>query len=427
MSWRGGAKGLAAAGRKAGDFMTLGMMATDVEQRVDFAAMRAYRLQRAREQMDRYDLGALLCMDQDNVRYITSTHLAEWTRGKYVRWCVLPREGEPVLFECGTASVAKRQLCPWLKPENIRPSIPWNRGTNVRAVNVELTRRVAEDVKTVLRENKVANMAIGLDETDIYLLEALQGAGFRVCNGYDAMFDARLIKSPDELKIIELSASLVDGIYAHLVDFIRPGVKENEIVAKIAGWLLEHGVDRISGINCVSGPRSNPHPHDYSDRLIRPGDLVFIDIMSHYLGYATCYYRTFAVTRATPRQRDVYKRAYEWLQRSIDVVKPGITTADIAAQWPSAKDMGYADETEAWGLAVGHGIGLSHHEKPWITRMVSLEHPVPVQPRMHFALETFNGEGDDGARIESQIIVTETGHKVITKWPCEELMVVAPR
>jgi Xaa-Pro aminopeptidase len=406
--------------------MTLGTMATDVEQRIDFDAMRKYRLQRAREQMEKYDLGALLCFDLDNIRYITSTHLAEWARGKYFRWCVLPRDGEPVLFEVGTAAVVKRELCPWLKPENIRVSTPWNRGANVRPVNLELTRSAVAEIKAILGEHNVADMPVGVDEMDMYLLEALQEAGLRVVNGYDPLFDARIIKSPDELKIIELSASLVDGVYAQLVDFIRPGVKENEVVAKIYGWLVEHGVDRISGINCVSGPRSNPHPHDYSDRMIRPGDLVFIDIMSHYLGYATCYYRTFTVTRATQRQKDVYKRAYDWLQASIEVVRPGITTADIAAQWPSAKELGYANEKEAFALAVGHGIGLSHHEKPWISRMYSLDHPVPVEPRMHFALETFYGEEDDGARIESQIIVTEHGHKVITKWPCEELMVLSP-
>jgi Xaa-Pro dipeptidase len=403
------------------------MMAIDVEQRIDFDAMRKYRLQRAREQMEKYDLGALLCLDQDNVRYITSTNLAEWTRGKYFRWCVLPRDGEPILFEVGTAVVAKRELCPWLKPENIRVSTPWNRGANVRSVNVELATTTAAEVKAIMAEHKVADLPVGVDETDMYLLEALQNEGLRVVNGYDPMFDARLIKSPDELKIIELSASLVDGVYAQIVDYIKPGVKENEIVAEITHWLLAHGVDRISGINCISGPRSNPHPHDYSDRLIRPGDLVFIDIMSHYLGYATCYYRTFAVTRSTQRQKDVYQQALDWLDASIEVVRPGVTTADIASQWPSARDMGYADEREAFGLACGHGIGLSHHEKPWISRMYSLDHPVPVQTGMHFALEAFYGEGEDGARIESQLIVTEDGHRVITKWPCENLIVCHPR
>jgi Xaa-Pro dipeptidase len=331
------------------------------------------------------------------------------------------------LFEVGTAAVAKRELCPWLEPENIRVSTPWNRGANVREVNENLSQTAADEVKAIMEEHKVADLPVALDETDMYLLEALQCAGLKVVNGYDPMFDARIVKSPDELKIIEISASLVDGVYAQVAEFVKPGVKENEVVALIAEWLIEHGVDRISGINCVSGPRSNPHPHDFSDRLIRPGDLVFIDIMSHYLGYATCYYRTFAVTQATQHQRDVYQQTWDWLQASIDVVRPGITTADIAAQWPSAKEMGYEDERQAFALAVGHGIGLSHHEKPWISRMYSLDNPVPIEPGMHFALETFYGEGDDGARIESQLIVTEDGHKVITKWPAAKLMVLDPR
>jgi Xaa-Pro dipeptidase len=407
--------------------MTLGMMATDVEKRIDFAVMREYKLRRAQEQMERYDLGALLCFDMDNIRYITSTHLAEWARDKYVRWCVLPREGDPVLFELGTAAVAKRMLCPWLKPENVRSARPWSRGANIRSVNVAASRAAVADIKSVLEENNIYDLPIGVDMFDLYLLEALQAAGLEVRNGWEPMFDARLIKSPDELKIIELSASLVDGIYAQLVDFIRPGVKENEVVAMIHGWLIEHGVDRITGVNCISGPRSNPHPHDYSDRMIRPGDLVYIDIISHYLGYSTCYYRTFAVTQATQRQKDVYKRAMDWLQASIDVVKPGATTADVANQWPSAQELGYASEVEARGLEVGHGIGLSNHEKPFISRMFSLDNPIPIEAGMHFALETFAGKGEDGARIESQLIVTEDGHKVITKWPCEELAICNPR
>ena len=407
--------------------MTLGTMSSDVEQRIDFGALRAYRLGRAREQMEKYDLGALLCFDLDNIRYITNTHLAEWARGKYWRWCLLPHDGEPYLFEVGSAAQVKRVLCPWLKPENIRPAMGWMRGANVPPANVKLAAGAVAEIKGILEEHRVADMPIGIDETEMYLINALDGAGLRITNGYDAMFDARIIKSLEELKIIEISAALVDGVYAELAHFIRPGVRENEIVAKIYSWLIEHGADRISGINCVSGPRSNPHPHDYSDRMIRPGDLVFIDIMSPFLGYAPCYYRTCAVTQSTQRQRDVYRRAYDWLQASIEVVRPGVTTADIASAWPSAQELGYTDEKEAFALALGHGLGLSHHEKPWISRAYSLDYPVTIEEGMHFALETFYGDEGDGARIESQVIVTSDGHRVITLWPCEELMVLDPR
>jgi Xaa-Pro dipeptidase len=407
--------------------MTLGTMATDVEQRIDFDALRAYKLQRVRDQLEEKDLGALLCLDMDNIRYISSTHLAEWARDKFVRWCVLPRGSEPVLFELGSAAKVKRELCPWLKPENIRVATPWARGANLAPVNEMTSANAARNIKAVLEESGVASMPIGVDTVDLYLLEAMRGQGLDLVNGWDAMWDARAVKSPEEIRIIKMSAALVDGVYAQLVDFIKPGIKENEIVAKIQGWLIEQGVDRITGVNCVSGARSNPHPHDYSDRMIRPGDLVFIDIISHFLGYATCYYRTFAVTRSTQKQRDLYEQALEWLERSIDAVRPGATTADIAGQWPSAEELGYENEIEALGLQVGHGVGLSNHEKPIITRAVSLAMPAPIEAGMHFALETFAGDGDDGARIESQVVVTETGHEVITRWPCDELMVLDPR
>jgi len=407
--------------------MTLGIMASDVEQRIDFDSMRKYKLKRAQEQMEKYDLGALVCFDPDNIRYITSTNLAEWARDKFVRWCVLPRGGEPVLFELGTAGEVKKTLCPWLAEQNIRPSRPWLRGGNQRPVVDFMTALSAGDILSVLKDNGVADMPIGVDLVDLYILDALKGQGLNVVNGWDALWDARLIKSPDELQIIEISASLVDGCYAQIIDAIRPGVKESQIVAMIYSWLIRNGCDRITGVNCVSGARSNPHPHDYSDRMIRPGDLVFIDIISHYLGYATCYYRTFAVTYSTPVQERVYEKAHQWLQSSIEVVKPGATTKDIAAQWPSAKELGLPDEVQAAGLEVGHGLGLSNHEKPFISRAISLDHPEIIHEGMHFALETFAGQGCDGARIESQLIVTKDGHQVITKWPCDKLMVCNPR
>lgn len=406
--------------------MTYGIMASDVEQRIDFNSMRKYKLERVQAQLKEKGLGAMLCFDPENIRYATSTALAEWNRDKFVRWCVIPQSGEPYLFELGTAGEAKKELCPWLKHENILSGGGWLRGANIKEGTDMATMLCAHRIKGVLEDSNVVDQPLGIDYADLYILEALKNADINVVNGWDVMWDARIIKCKEELQLIETSASIADGCYEHIVDMIRPGVKESEIVAEIYSWLLKHGCDRITGVNCVSGSRSNPHPHDCSDRMIRPEELVFIDIMSHYLGYGTCYYRTFATTRANQKQKDLYKKANDWLQASIDVVKPGITTSDIAEQWPTAEEMGFSDEIAASGLCIGHGIGLSIHEKPFITR-IFMNNPSPIKAGMHFALETFAGEGEDGARIESQLIVTETGHKVITKWPCEELMVCSPR
>ena len=406
--------------------MTLGIMQSDVEQRIDFAKMREYKIKRIQDQLAQKDLGAVLLFDPDNVRYASSTALGEWSRDKFMRWCVVPREGEPYLFEMGSAVKVKNVLAPWLPLDNVRASSSWNRGAVGPGCVDNAVNATAANIKAALDQCKVSDMPIGVDTLDLYILEGLKNAGLNIVNGWDVMWDARIIKCPEELAIIETAASIADGCYEHIVDKIRPGVKESDIVADIYGWLLSHGCDRVTGVNCVSGPRSNPHPHDYSDRMIRPGELVFIDIMGHYLGYGTCYYRTFATTKATQKQKDLYKKAYDWVQASIEAVKPGATTAEVADTWPSAKDLGFPNEMAALGLCVGHGIGVSIHEKPIISRFFN-DYPTVLEPGMHFALETFCGEGGDGARIEQQVIVTETGNKVITQWPCEELMVCSPR
>src|SRR3981081_3538923 len=212
-------------------------MATDVEQRIDFDALRAYRLGRAREQLAKNDFGASLCFDLDNIRYITGTALAEWTRGKWVRWCVLPREGDLVLWEKSSAAAVKRRLCPWIKPENIRTSIEWKHGANPHAVTLSQISKVVAEIKKLLAEAGRAALPLAIDDADLYLLEGLRGAGIKVVNGLESLFDARLIKSAEELEIIELSASLVDGVYAQLAHFIRPGVRENKGVAEVSPWL----------------------------------------------------------------------------------------------------------------------------------------------------------------------------------------------
>jgi len=401
-------------------------MATDVEQRVDFDALRRYKLKRLREQMDKYDLGAMVFFEPDNIRYATSTWLNDWASDKFGRWAVLPREGDPVLFESGSAKQRKRELCPWLKPENVRPARRWKRGCFPHEANLKFSKDIIEDVKVVLSDNHVLKMPVGLDIADLFLTTQFQNSGLNIVPGWPAMFEARKIKSSEELKLLEISASLVDCAYQQIFDFIRPGVRENEVVAKAYGWLLEHGANRITGMNCVSGPRSNPNSHDYSDRMIRPGDLVFMDIMSHYLGYGTCYYRTMAVTKATQKQRDVYRRALDDLLRALDAIKPGATTAEVAAVWPKAEDQGFKDEVDAQGTQSGHGVGLTIHERPFIYRIMSLDYPEVIEPGMHIALETFYGEGADGARIEIQVVVTETGKRVITQFPWHELVVCAP-
>ena len=127
------------------------------------------------------------------------------------------------------------------------------------------------------------------------------------------MLDARQIKSPDEIMLLNQAAAMVDGVYQDIVEALKPGIRENEIVALANQRLYEMGSDQVEAVNAISGERCNPHPHNFTDRLIRPGDQAFFDIIHSFNGYRTCYYRTFAVGSATASQRDAYTQAREWM------------------------------------------------------------------------------------------------------------------
>jgi len=153
---------------------------------------------------------------------------------------------------------------------------------------------------------------------------------------------------------------------------------------------------------------------------------VYYDILHSYMGYRTCYYRCFSIGYASRVMVDAYKRCRDYLDAAISLIRPGRTTAEIAAVWPKATEFGFPDEEAAFALQFGHGIGLAIWEKPVISRLVSLDHAHEIKPGMCFALETFwpSKDGWRAARIEEEIVVTETGAEVITRFPADKLLVV---
>jgi Xaa-Pro dipeptidase len=237
------------------------------------------------------------------------------------------------------------------------------------------------------------------------------------------MLDAREIKNIDEIVLLNQAAAMVDGVYHMIWEELKPGTRENDIVAKANKMLYEMGSDDVEAINAISGERCNPHPHNFTDRLLRPGDQAFFDILQSFNGYRTCYYRTFNVGRATPSQNDAYIRCREWLDKAIEAIRPGVGTDQVAKLWPKAEAFGFPDELSAFGLQFGHGLGLALHERPIISRLVSLERPMEIKTGMVFALETYcpASDGFSAARIEEEVVVTDKGCKVITHFPAEEL------
>jgi Xaa-Pro dipeptidase len=396
-------------------------MQVDFEERVDFRRLHTYRLARVRQALARSGLGALLVFDQHNIRYISSTVIGEWARDKMTRWCLLTGTGEPWVWDFGSAARHHRLYAPWIPARQSLAGMVGMRGAV--SPKAGLFKEAAQELKEILKAEGVSGMPLGIDIVEPPFLFALQEVGLEVRDGQQAMLEARMIKSQDELTLLNMAAAMVDGVYQDIFEALKPGVRENEIVALATKRLYEMGADCVEAINSISGERCSPHPHNFTDRLIRPGDQAFFDTIMSFVGYRTCYYRTFNVGRATRAQIAAYKKAREWMDESIALIKPGVTTDKIARAFPKAQEIGFESEMAAFGLNFCHGIGLGLHERPIISRLNSFEDPMEIEAGMLFAVETYcpATDGMSAARIEEEIIVTPGGAQIITLFPAEEL------
>jgi Xaa-Pro aminopeptidase len=401
---------------------TYGLNSVDWEQRVVVDRLRRERLARISALLEESDMAALLCFDMANIRYITATHIGTWAMDKLARFSLLPRGHEPIVWDFGSAARHHDLYCPWLDGRS-----PAGISTMRGAMSPESGRAedVAEKIARELNERELTGAPVGVDVVEPPVMFALQRAGIEVVDGQQLMQRARVIKTQDEITLLDTACMMVDAAYDELYRQMKPGIRENECVGLVNKVLYDMGSEHVEGVNAISGERCSPHPHVYTDRALRPGDPAYFDILHSYMGYRTCYYRTFAVGSASQALVDAYKRCRELLDRAIALVRPGVSTAEVASVWPRAEEFGFPSEEAAFALQFGHGVGLSIWEKPIISRLVSLDHPETIEEGMVFALETFwpASDGWSAARIEEQLVVTADGCEVITRFPAEDLMI----
>jgi Xaa-Pro aminopeptidase len=282
----------------------------------------------------------------------------------------------------------------------------------------------------MMAEYGVEKEQLGLDGTTLGKLyaEAFSKKDIETVHGKPIMDEARKIKTQDEIELMRITCANSEKAFAAIVDAIRPGVRECDLVAIGIKALYEEGDDHTEDLVCCSGYNTNPYGWSFSDKPIRPGDLIYIDVDgSSYQGYKSCVYRTFCCGKATQEQKDLYEEARAMLYDGMSAVKDGVTDYDIVEQWPDSPGYwGYDTWDEVVAYAVGHGLGLTLHDRPLITmtKKVAGYPPTMIEEGMCLALETYAGHkgGKDGVRLEENIFVTKDGYELLTRWPIEELM-----
>ncbi|HKS70840.1 MAG TPA: aminopeptidase P family protein, partial [Ktedonobacterales bacterium] len=207
---------------------TYGTMGVDWEERVDFERLRTQRTSRIKKLLKESELGALLCFDMTNIRYITATHIGTWAQDKLARFSLLPQDDEPILWDFGSAARHHKLYCPWLGEERSRAGISTQRGAMLPAAG--RAEEVARKIRVELEERGLLGEPLGVDAIELPVLFALQAEGIKVVDGQQLMQQARLIKTRDEITLLNTACMMVDAAYDDLYRFMKPGVRENECV-----------------------------------------------------------------------------------------------------------------------------------------------------------------------------------------------------
>jgi len=416
------------------DFMegTRGTMAVDWEERIDAARLREERKERALDRMREAGLGSMLLIDDPNVRYVTGLAMTGGSGADH--YTLLLEDGGIVHWDTADHAANQRFNCPWL--DDVRHACP-GLGNVPRASGRDSARewlrgKMAETVVDALEEYGLENEPMGIDVANPGLVSALEdrGVDVRPDECAEAMEDARKVKTRDEIECLRTVAAICEAGFQRITESVAPGRRESEVWGDAVRELWRHGAT-VQGGYLTSGPNTWPkHQANTTDRAIRPGDLVYADFYNvGYLGYRSCYYRTFSVGEPTDAQREAYETAVDNLYRVLDRIEPGVTTDEIAAAFPDM-DGEHADWYEAdehWEMTTNHwahGLGLQLYEVPLIWRGLSPEHPIEIEEGMTMAVETQEPADRQGVRVEEMIVVRENGVEVLSQWPVEEITVI---
>lgn len=405
-----------------------GAMAQDRVAGINFDRMREYRLKRTKEAMAKHGIDVLITWDAYSIRYIASGYPTVPCRFPQAQFVVLPINGDPHCFLTTSFSAeALRKEMPWLKGKVWQPvgGLKWAR--NIDELEPQMSKIIP-----ILEEHGQMNGVIGFDGccSELMMKAALERKGVtRTVNAQEAMFDARMVKNEDEIECMRLTCDHATNAFYEIKKAIVPGVRECDLVGVGMKALYEAGADEVQEFVCSSGPRTNPLHIDFTDRAITPGDVICIDINGNsFMGYKSCYYRTFVCGRATPLQNEVYEECRAMMYAGMEGIKAGNSTADIVAGWPQTpKYWGYDNWLDVAGYALGHGLGLSLHEGPQFFRPYTpkASHTI-LEEGMVLAVETWTGGVDPlygafGVRLEEDIVVTRDGYELLTKFPVDKI------
>jgi Xaa-Pro aminopeptidase len=400
-----------------------GQFAVDFESRVDLAHLREQRLQRVQELLDASELDALLVWKDENVRYLTGLR-AQLIQGKsaLLNGCLLLPEHAPILLISGGDLARARERMPWIEEFHAIPILE-ARGLIGGFFDTTLV--------PLLRDHDALDAAIGIDECSYIQVEQFADhlPGVRLRDGDSLMQAARRTKLPGEIALLEEASAIAEAVTETAIATVAAGVRETEVAGEAMRTLYRLGGEmaHVATPFVASGEHMSPPTRLCTDKIIREGDLVFIDIGAMWNGYFSDMGRTVICGTPSRRQQEVYTAIHEALTAGTEAAKAGNTNDDVARAIVAAGDRhGFADNFIS--LFIGHGVGIGSNEPPYIGEELPGAETVVLEEGMTFAIEPLiwvpGVRGGGGVRLEDTIVVERERGRAVTRTGFDERLIL---
>jgi len=389
---------------------------------IDLKAVRQYRQSRLRGEMARYGVDVLILSDPINIRYATGTRNMQvfCQRNSPSRYLLLTAS-RSILFEfTGCLHLADG----YETVDQVRPA----RTASFVAAGPDIAGREqswANEMADIIKELVGVGATVGLERLNAGVSIALKECGLAIVDAQQPVEMARAIKSAEEMKCILASLRATEIGVGKLRQAIQVGMTENQLWSVLHQSIVEQNGDYCETRLLSAGQRTNPWFQESSSNVIRENELIALDtdvVGCH--GYYSDFSRTFHAgpNKPSEKQKTLYKLAFEQVHHNMQIIKPGLGFRDYADQAWNIPDTFYANRY----YLSAHGCGMTG-EYPYLYHhgdFPDAGYDGVIEPGMTLCVESYIGaeNGADGVKLEQQLLVTDTGTELLSRFPFEDAL-----